>query len=287
MTRVRFRSLASLVLAMCVTSCGGSASMPSGNPSPGGVQHASINVDGLDRTYRLYVPPSLDLSQPAPLLVALACGGCTGDDMAKFTGYDELAAVDRFIVVYPDAVDESWNGGAGDPAIDDAFIGRLLDRLTTSYRIDKARIFAAGISSGAIMAYRLACEMADRFSGIASVAGMMLLAECHPARPVSILEMHGTADSTILLGEAGYPYTAADSVYRWASLDGCAAKPNQTVSGITKISTWVGCRGGTVVRLESVTGAPHEWLSPVNEVHGEPDATQVTWSFLSSSVPRT
>jgi polyhydroxybutyrate depolymerase len=47
------------------------------------------------------------------------------------------------------------------------------------------------------MAYRLACELSTRITAIASVSGTMLFDACHPARPVSILEMHGTNDSNV------------------------------------------------------------------------------------------
>ena len=137
-------------LSICVVSCGGSAATPRTSPFTSGVQHASLTVDGLVRTYRLYVPPSLDPKQPAPLVLMLAgCPG-TGTEIAFLTQFDFLAATGRFIAVYPDPVPDSsadpsnllegcWNAGTccGDASrngVDDVtFISRLLDRLTLDF----------------------------------------------------------------------------------------------------------------------------------------------------------
>jgi polyhydroxybutyrate depolymerase len=279
----RFVSVVCVFLSICVASCGGSAATPKANPSPtSGVQHASLTIGGAKRTYRLYIPPSLDLKKAAPLVVALTACPTTGDGMAEATHFDDQATTGGFIVVYPDPVGGCWNTGTCCGTADDfTFISRLLDRMTTDLRIDKARIFAAGISAGAIMAYSEACKLSDRFAAIASVAGREDLNDCRPARRVSILEMHGTNDSHI-------PYTVgADAVQRWVTLDGCTGNPTQSESGITKTSTWSNCQGGTVVRFDTVVGGHHSWFgSTFDPVPGEPNSTAVVWDFFSKLAPR-
>jgi polyhydroxybutyrate depolymerase len=264
-----------------------------------GVQHASLTIDTIKRTYRLYVPPSLDPKQPAPLVVLLHWAEGSGDQMGTVTRYDDQAATGKFIVVYPDTFGTLWKAGTGDPAIDVTFISRLLDRLTTDFRIDKTRIFVVGVSSGGMMAYRLACQLSDRIAAIASVAGALLIADCSPAKPVSILEMHGTDDSTIPYAgnsDFGLPSTAS-TIQWWVTLDGCAGRPTQTASGSTTTSLWIGCRGGTVVRLDTIAGGQHTWFSSdparvgqgaagSQSVAGEPDATHVTWDFFNNLSPR-
>ena len=297
MVRSRLVSFASLWLAICLASCGGVAATPTTSPRAIGVQHASLIVDNIKRTYRLYVPPSLDPKQPAPLVVLLHWAEGSADAMATVTRYDDQAAAGKFIVVYPDTFGIMWKADTGDPAVDVTFISRLLDRLTSDFRIDKARIFVAGVSSGAMMAYRLACQLSDRIAAIASVAGALLMDYCTPARPLSVLEMHGTDDSTVpYAGDAFFASTAL-TIQRWVFLDGCAEKPTQTTNGITTTSLWTGCRGGTAVRLDTITGGQHSWFSsdPADvgqgaagsqSVAGEPDATHVTWGFFSNLAPR-
>lgn len=283
----RLVALATVLLAGC-TACGSSVAAPQGSPSPSAVRHASLDVDGLKRTYRLYVPPSLDPNQNVPLVVLLHWAGGTGDKMAA-TKYDAQAATGKFIAVYPDSTDGLWRASGDDPDFDVTFINNLLDRLTTDFRIDKARIFAAGLSIGAMMAYRLACQLSNRFVAIASVAGAMLVNDCHPALPVSILEMHGTADSTVpYKGNADFPPTRS-TVQSWVKLDGCPGAPVQTAGGITTTSAWKGCRGGTSVRLDTIEGGQHVWFGSDpsgSSVAGEPDATKTSWGFFSGLAPR-
>lgn len=300
----RLVTLAMGLLVLCGASCGGSAATPQAGSSPSAVRHASLTVDGIKRTYRLYVPPSLDTKQPAPMVVALTGFPGTGDEMAEVSRLDVQANTLGFIVVYPDPVPDSqadlsnllegsWNAGTccGDASakgVDDVtFINRLLDRLSTDFRIDTTRVFAAGLSNGGMMAYRLACELSDRISAVASVAGaMVVIDDCRPARSVSILEMHGTADSHVAY--AGYyPSSTVSTVQRWVALDGCTDKPTQTVSGVTKTSTWVHCRAGTVVRFDTVVGGHHTWFgTDLDPVPGEPDSTATVWDFFSNLKPR-
>jgi polyhydroxybutyrate depolymerase len=260
------------------TACSGPAAGPF-SQSPSAVQHASIRLDGQERTYRLFRPPSLDPKRPVPLVVALAGCPTTGDDMAAITHLDDQATTGGFVVVYPDPVGGCWNtgipccSGSGD---DVTFINRLLDRLSTDIRIDKSRTFAAGASAGGIMAYRVACELSDRFTAIASVAGLMGPQACRPKRPVSILEMHGTNDSVV-------PYTGgAEAVQQWVTLDGCVGEPTRSVSGITKTSTWSNCQGSTVIRFDTVEGGHHSWFgSALDPVPREPNSNATVWGFFT------
>jgi polyhydroxybutyrate depolymerase len=229
--------------------------------------------------------------------------------MASFTQLDEEAIIGSFIVVYPDSVGGVWNAGAccGDAAknrVDDVgFIKSLVDRLANEYNIDKARVFATGVSAGALMAYRLACDLASRISAIASVAGVMVTEDCRPNRPVSILEMHGTADTLIPYAggrnpdpgdDLKYLLSTAAVIQTWAKLDGCSGKPAETTDGVTKTSTWTACRARTAVRLDTIVGGHHVWFGfnqglppPFDSVPGEPNSNTTIWGFFSSLAPRT
>jgi polyhydroxybutyrate depolymerase len=308
-------SLLIAVFLLGSVACGGTAaaptakvsSAPAATPSPGTIEHRSFTVNGALRLYRVFVPESLDPNQPSPLVALLhGCDGMrgSGDEVAADTHFDEEANAGRFIAVYPDGQISDfsvlgrmrcWNAGSccidnvNTPVADDvAFVSQVLDRVATDHPIDKTRIFIAGVSAGAFMGYRLACELSGRIAGMASVAGAMMVDNCHPARPVSILEMHGTADSNVAYdGGAVFNGAASPSVTAvvrsWASLDGCAGNPTQSQSGITTTSAWKGCKGGTVVRLDSVGGGHHTWFgSTIDPVPGEPNANLTIWSFFSS-----
>jgi polyhydroxybutyrate depolymerase len=276
------RLVLALIAAFALTGCSGPFVSAPSSQSTSPVQHASLSIGGENRTYRLFRPQSLSSRQATPLVVALTGCPSTGDAMAAITRLDDQATAGGFAVVYPDPVQGCWNAGFCCGSADDVgFISRLVDRLSTEVRVDRSKVFAAGVSSGAAMAYRLACELSDRFTAVASTAGQLDLQSCQPARPVSILEMHGTAD-TITSYARG-----ADAVQQWVSLDGCTGEPAQSVNGITRTSTWSNCRGGTVVRFDTVEGGHHTWFgSTFDPVPGEPKFSAVSWDFLSHLGPR-
>lgn len=195
-------------------------------------------------------------------------------------------------MVYPQGVKNSWNAGTccGHNTGDDvAFIRSLVDRLVADGGIDARRVFVTGMSNGAAMAQRLACELAGRVAAVASVSGSLLVDACTPSRPVSVLEIHGTDDSVIPflggftpgLGEFPGSMSVMET---WERLDGCADSPNVIRDGLTTTSTWAGCRGGAIVVLDAVAGGQHVWFAP-DHARGEPDATQVTWDFFSRVPP--
>jgi polyhydroxybutyrate depolymerase len=275
-------------IAVFLTACGGSAAPPTTTSSPGAVQAGSLSVDGRDRTYRAFLPAALDPKHPAPLVIALHGFGQDGAGMADMTGLNNEARARRFVIAYPDGFGKSWNAGgvccgeANSQRVDDvAFIRTLMDRLNKMYPIDSARVFVTGFSNGAMMAYRLACELSDRVAAIVSVSGTLRIEDCHPARPVSIWEMHGTADSIVPYeGDPSSPSTAS-VVQRWVTLDGCSTAPIPSNKGITKTSTWNNCRQGTTVRLDTVTTGHHTWFgSYMDPVPDEPGASSVIAAFF-------
>ncbi len=285
---------------------------PTGQASVGQLRTA----DGRTRSYRLYVPASLDPSTPAPLLVALHGGLGSSAQFEANSGFDDLAEANRFIVVYPDGIGaradgtgpQTWNGGyccgpaARDDVDDVGFVRQLLDRLAVERPIDPARTFAAGHSNGAIMAYRLACEMSDRIAAIGVQAGSLGVDTCAPSRPVSVIHLHGTADTNHPIdggagsGVAGVIFRPArDAVQALAAADGCGPTPTPGTDPTNPdlaVSTWTRCTDDTAVRHVVVDGATHAWMghpaqsdlasSFVGEPYPDLDASRAIWSFLEA-----
>ncbi|MDT5197723.1 MAG: polyhydroxybutyrate depolymerase, partial [Mycobacterium sp.] len=132
---------------------------------------AQIDFGGLVRTYELHVPAGVD--HPLGLVVNLHAAGATGRDQAALTHYDSVADAHGFVAVHPDGIDFSWADGRGASlpdrhGIDDVgFIAALVGKLVAEYGIDPGRVFVTGLSAGAFMANRLACDRADLFAAIA------------------------------------------------------------------------------------------------------------------------
>src|SRR6185295_11490228 len=148
---------------------------------------------------------------------------------AGHTGFSQLADEQGFIAVYPDGFRRRWNDGrSSGPSQDDVgFIRSLLDSLKTEFAIDPRRIYATGISNGAMLSYRLACDLPGVFAAIAPVAGALpanLPERCLPATPVSVAAFQGTADPSLPYDGGGTPPAAVLSAERsvafWAEAAG-------------------------------------------------------------------
>jgi polyhydroxybutyrate depolymerase len=187
----------------------GSISKEESGPVTGpGFYARSISVDGLDRFYSFYIPTSYAGKTPIPVVLNFHGGGGNSKTQRTISTMDTTAEQHGFIVVYPQGTNKgaflrngyTWNAGsccgwAQEHRVDDVKFTRvLLDALAREVPIDSRRVYATGISNGAMMCYRLACELADRIAAIAPISGPMGMGACTPVRPISILHIHGTAD---------------------------------------------------------------------------------------------
>ena len=261
------RLTAAIAALLCVAGYGAAPA----SALPGGIVPGELVVGGLPRTYQMHVPAGLE--NPAGLVINLHGAGQTGGEQAALTNYNAIADQHGFVVAYPDGIDFSWADGRGASipdrqGVDDVgFLTALIDRLTRDHGIAPGRVFATGMSAGAFMATRLACERADIVSAIAPVAGTLGAAfPCAPSRPVSVLQMNGTADPVVpfnggtMLGRGGYSdiVAAPAMAQRWRDVDRCSAS---------------GCAEGTEVVFVQIDGGGHTW---------PPDASHASGQFFAS-----
>jgi len=254
---------------------------PHASALPGGDLPGELVFGGMPRTYQLHVPAGLD--RPAGLVLNLHGAGQTGGEQAAMTNYNAIADQNGFVVAYPDGIDFSWADGRGASVpdrqgVDDVgFLTALIDQLSRDYGIARGRVFATGMSAGAFMATRLACERADLVSAIAPVAGTLSAAfSCAPSRPVSVLQMHGTADPVVpfnggtMLGRGGYSdvVAAPAMAQRWRDVDRCPA-PVDNGHGFTA----AGCAGGSEVVFIQLDGGGHVWPADASQLSGQFFAT--------------
>jgi polyhydroxybutyrate depolymerase len=145
------------------------------------------------------------------------------------------------------------------------YLAAVIDRLVATDGVDPDRVYVTGLSRGAMQAYRVACALSPRIAAIAAIAGNMADARgdvrgtgCAPQRPVSVLAIHGTADTAVPFAGGGRFAPFADVAGYWRELDGCAAGSSPTTAGAATVTTWP-CRSGTEVRTIVVAGAGHTW----------------------------
>jgi len=277
--RARWRLLAALMLPL-LAAC--DPAPQSGAPvGPGNT--GAINLD--NRPFQLHVPRSYDPATKAPLVVLLH--GYQSNP-ARQEGYFKLAAEsDRrgFLYAMPDGTKDQrghqfWNAseaccdfyGAG--VDDSSYLSRLIDAVKAAYSVDPGRVYLVGHSNGGYMAYRMACDHATQITAIVSLAGAAAThaERCKPERPVRVLQIHGTADQTILFeggSNGGQPYpSAAASLDFWRRHNGCGDQADTSSAPLdldsslpgaeTAVTTYLaGCRDAGRVELWSIKEGGH------------------------------
>jgi polyhydroxybutyrate depolymerase len=215
---------------------------------------------------------------PYPLLLALHGSHGSGAFMERYSGFSRIADRAGFSAVYPDAMGPSWRISGADTDV--RFLDALLDRLLAGSCFDATRVYAAGVSNGGGMAARLACAGDDRLAGLVTVAGgYSTLPACCARRPLSVLEIHGTAD-----GIVPYPGAVLPWVRGWAARDGCAPRSRRTPLGAHVLRLdWSSCRGGVAVAHLRLVGGHHAWPGAHPPDPGPSfgvSASATAWRFL-------
>ncbi len=161
--------------------------------------------------YKIYIPTGYTGKKAIPLLVMLH--GCSqdADDFAVGTEMNHYADLHTLMVVYPEQPRSAnhgkcWNWfhpehqdrGRGEPAR----IVALVNHITQTYRIDAARMYVAGISSGAAMAVILGATYPDLFAAIAVCSGVAYKAST--SLPQSLLVMARGASDRRVRGDVAY-----------------------------------------------------------------------------------
>ena len=247
-------------------------------PESAPVQEATITVGSDTRVVDLYVPETT-AAAAAPLLILLHASGESTFAMATESHAGELAAREGVIVALPPAHGRRWDGMVSPvdpitPSADATFLVGLIDELAKQQQIDTKRVFIAGFSIGAVMSERMACQFADRMTAVALNAGAPWSESCSPARPVPILVMHGTSDTTYKIS------LAREVVNRWRAADQCSGNPAVSrLSDIATAETNDDCAEGVEVKFVQYAGIGHRWFS-------NPSATDVLWSFFAAAPSR-
>ncbi len=258
-------------------------------PTPG-ESEITVLSGGVERTAILHVPPAA-AGQHLPLLVGLH--GAGGKFFQSYSGFSVLADSEGFIAVYPNPLEEAdghtfWNideapAGAGDVQ----FISDLLDYVESEECVNTSRVYAAGVSNGGGMAALLACQLSARFAAFASIAGgYSSLPPCQPQNPVSVIEVHGTADGVVPYN--GSPPARAGAVQPWLTAwrghDGChgRAAVSRLAPRVERYD-WTGCAQGTAVEHIEIFGGGHQLPGGLPPDAGQAStisAPWLAWSFL-------
>ncbi len=309
-----------LLIALFVATASGHAGLlrdrhPDANALTAGTHTLRMTHDGRTRQYIVHVPPGYDAGKPAPLVIAFHGGGGHAAWMADDRRYGLISAADRdgYVVVFPNGYSKlrrgrfaTWNAGgccgdARDRDSDDVgFTRALVARMQQQLNIDPQRIYAVGMSNGGMMAHRLACDAADLFSGVASVAGTDATLTCNPSRAISVLHIHAQDDTHVLFkGGAGKDafrdsakvmnfVSVPETMARWTRRNQCEENPQRTLqTDGAWCDTWSHCANGSRVQLCVTADGGHSWPGAARVRAGKQPASQsldanaTFWQFFS------
>lgn len=297
MVLVRKIALVALILSIFITTVHASDAM---------APQYHLAVGNLDRTYLLYRPIGLIKQKSVPLVIVLHGGFGLGQQAERSYDWDVQADAHGFIVAYPDGIGRSWNAGGNccGPALRDnvddvAFITQLINTIISSEHIDTKRVYLVGMSNGAAMSYRYACEGDYPLAAIGSVSGS-LSTNCERPRPISVIEIHGLNDQNIPFGGGQgskgvakvqwFPVQKTLDTFR--RVNSCGKDQVQKSGVLQTVIT--DCAAGKKVKLVAIEGAGHQWPGRQSRTHFvdklldiDPpsealDATSTLWRFFQN-----
>jgi polyhydroxybutyrate depolymerase len=170
----------------------------------------------------------------------------------------------------------------------------VIHRVERQASIDPKRIFATGMSNGAMMSWRLACD-APEIRAIAPVEGTDNTTSCRPSHPVGVIEFHAADDPNVPFNGGvgtGPSHTNFVSVpatqAKWVQLNRAepAAKRVLTVPG-AHCDLHAAKPGGAPVELCVTDTGGHSWPGGgTQQGRKQPSmaisANDLMWNFFSS-----
>ncbi len=241
-------------------------------PGAGKYTDHKITVAGRERGYVRYEPAG---AAPQTMLLLLHGGGGKASGMIRLArDMPVLADQYHILLIYPEGIGGHWNDGRGDISeaaktnVDDIGFLRAL-AAEAGYPGKIRHVFAAGISNGGMMAQRIACDMPDVVSGVATVAANLpveLEKKCQPAKPVSVMFIAGMEDPLVpyaggpvkvLRKERGMVLSIEDSLAFWSRQSACTASSDENMTASSFLRRYSCSKGG--LKLIAVKNGGHAW----------------------------
>jgi len=293
----------------------GAAPLPTDIPTEPGTYTLGLDHDGMSRHYILHVPAGYDGATPLPVLFMLHGSFGSAEGASIYYGWREKADAEGLIAIFPQGAGEveTWNaahccGFARRRGVDDVgFIVAILDAASAVLAVDSHRVYATGMSNGAMMCHRLGAERPDIFAAIGPVAGTVggepIIGAPEelpptPAAPLPVIMFHGTDDNFVLYG-GGLPRrgallgridaSVAESVQFWVTADGCDSEPLiESLADGSVVRESYDCPPGAEIILYTIIGGGHAWPGgQLPRPQADPptpaiSATDTIWTFFAA-----
>ena len=262
----------------------------------------NIFYDGHNREYIIYIPQAYSSLNPEPILFAFHGGSGYADDFMYYEAdFRSIADTAGFILVYPQALEDPNDGNSTnwlhkEPTDhkDIFFVEALIDTIASSYNVDINRIYACGYSLGGMFSYELACQLNNRITSIASVAGAAFLGAfiwCELTHPTSVLSIAGTNDGIHPYNDLnGWYFPVAEINNYWANSNNTDLTPiveelpdlNTTDGSTVERYSWINGDGCVSVEELKIINGGHDWPSPLASWGNQDiNANVEVWNFVS------
>jgi polyhydroxybutyrate depolymerase len=266
----------------------------------------SMQVDGVERSWQLFVPPTYDAKTKHALVLDFHGSGGSPQGQSRNSDFIKLAGEKVFLVVNPagkyirDAKSgASWNVDLDRKGVDDVrFVRELIAHLRAKYSIDPQRIYSTGFSGGARMSSRLACDLSYVIAAVGPVGGIRFPEKCTPARAVAVIAFHGEQDEVNHFehrsdSPAYWPVGVNAAISNWAKQNKCNtnARKEPLATGVTKF-LYENCTPGADVALITLKDGKHTWpgsaaarartAAQTSSGTNEISATELIWQFFET-----
>tara|TARA_B100001057_G_scaffold285512_1_gene285733 strand:- start:1494 stop:2408 length:915 start_codon:yes stop_codon:yes gene_type:complete len=263
----------------------------------------SINVNGVQREYILYIPTTYDSLDATPLMLNFHGWTMSAGDQMNLSDMRTLAESENFILVYPQGTrfknsfygSTHWNVGSwttGSTSNDIGFIDILIDYLSFNYNIDLERIYACGYSNGGFFSHELACNLSTKISAIGAVSANMSVRtknNCNPSHPTAIITISGTNDNEVSYDGGNFEGQMSHNevLKYWINYNQTDTLP--TISDLPDISINDGSmvqlykykNGNNNVEIEhyKIVNGGHDWPGTLGNM--DINANLIIWKFVS------
>ncbi len=185
----------------------------------------SIYDQGTYRTFIVHVPTGYNTNNQYPLVLNLHGLRANAKQQQTYSQFDNVADQNGFIVVYPNAIDESWMT-TGNTDID--FLTHLVDSIRTEYFTNDC-LFITGFSQGGFMTYKFANSTSHTVKAIAVGSGNMsnrTQKDSENAPQIPTMHFHGTADNTVPYdGTSPFIPPVENTIDWWVNHNNCNTTP--------------------------------------------------------------
>jgi alkylglycerol monooxygenase len=235
----------------------------------------TIDVTGRKRQYLLVEPAALDTSKKYPLILVLHGDG--GGAASFHGGFPfETATGVEAILAYPDGIGATWDLETLVDNRDVKLAEAIIEEVSSRLPVDRARLHAAGYSSGGFLANVIACQRPGLLRSISSSAGGAPYsqglkwpngyAKCPGQAPTAMIALHGESDYGVTLASGRF------SAEYWAYVNGCKPDEMET-TGYKECRAYRGCPNGKAVAFCPIPGLSH-WVWD--------RAAEASWTFFNT-----